>query len=166
MVILAPIAAMLVQMAISRTREYAADGFGGRIGGQRYALASALVKISNAAHQTSENDTAEQNPATAHLFIINPLRRAGWWTACSRPILRPKTGSSRCKNWRPEMGQRPGLCSRRGVAGLETGRRGRARRERPWGTEPALRLPLGQKSRSTPNGLASSGITCEEAHEQ
>jgi heat shock protein HtpX len=72
MVILAPIAAMLVQMAISRTREYAADNMGARIAGRTDGLASALMKISNAAHQI-ENDTAERNPATAHLFIINPL---------------------------------------------------------------------------------------------
>jgi len=72
MVILAPIAAMLVQMAISRTREYAADNMGARITGRADGLASALMKISNAAHQI-ENDTAERNPATAHLFIINPL---------------------------------------------------------------------------------------------
>ncbi len=72
MVILAPIAAMLVQMAISRTREYAADNMGAHIAGRTDGLASALVKISNAAHHI-ENDTAERNPATAHLFIINPL---------------------------------------------------------------------------------------------
>ena len=72
MVILAPLAAMLVQMAISRTREYAADNMGARIAGHTDGLSSALVKISNAAHQI-ENDTAERNPATAHLFIINPL---------------------------------------------------------------------------------------------
>lgn len=71
-VILAPLAAMLVQMAISRTREYGADRGGAEISGQPLSLASALVKISGAAHQI-ENDTAEANPATAHLFIINPL---------------------------------------------------------------------------------------------
>jgi heat shock protein HtpX len=72
MVVLAPIAAMLVQMAISRTREYAADDMGARISGDPASLASALVKIDAAAHQI-ENVPAEQNPATAHLFIINPL---------------------------------------------------------------------------------------------
>jgi heat shock protein HtpX len=76
MVILAPIAAMLVQMAISRTREYAADDLGARISGQPDALASALIKISNAAHQI-ENPTAERSPATAHLFIVNPLTGHG-----------------------------------------------------------------------------------------
>jgi heat shock protein HtpX len=72
MIILAPLAAMLVQMAISRTREYAADRGGAEISGKPMALASALARISNAAHQI-ENDTAEANPATAHMFIINPL---------------------------------------------------------------------------------------------
>jgi heat shock protein HtpX len=72
MVILAPIAALLVQMAISRTREYAADNLGGRISGKPLALASALRKISNIA-QHVPNETAEQSPATAHLFIVNPL---------------------------------------------------------------------------------------------
>jgi len=72
MVILAPIAAMLVQMAISRTREYSADKMGAQISGQPRSLANALAKIENAAHQIP-NETAEANPATAHLFIINPL---------------------------------------------------------------------------------------------
>jgi heat shock protein HtpX len=72
MVILAPLAAMIVQMAISRTREYAADELGARISGRPDALASALAKISSAAHSI-ENETAERAPATAHLFIVNPL---------------------------------------------------------------------------------------------
>ncbi len=72
MVLLAPMAAMLVQMAISRTREYGADRGGAEISGQPLALASALAKISDAAHQI-ENRSAEKNPATAHMFIINPL---------------------------------------------------------------------------------------------
>ena len=76
MMILAPIAAMLVQMAISRTREYAADDMGARICGQPMWLASALAKIENAAHQIP-NPQAERNPATAHMFIINPLSGQG-----------------------------------------------------------------------------------------
>ncbi len=76
MMILAPLAAMLVQMAISRTREYAADNLGARIAGQPMWLASALVKIENAAHQIPNMD-AEHNPATVHLFIINPLSGQG-----------------------------------------------------------------------------------------
>jgi heat shock protein HtpX len=75
MVILAPIAAMLVQMAISRTREYSADAMGAQISERPLALASALARIENAAHQI-ENPVAEQHPATAHLFIINPLSGA------------------------------------------------------------------------------------------
>jgi heat shock protein HtpX len=75
MVILAPIAAMLVQMAISRTREYSADSTGAQISGRPLTLASALARIENAAHQI-ENPVAEQHPATAHLFIINPLSGA------------------------------------------------------------------------------------------
>jgi heat shock protein HtpX len=78
MVILAPIAAMLVQMAVSRTREYAADNEGGRIVGRPMVLASALGKIASAAEQIP-NDTAEQNPATAHLFIVNPLTGGHGW---------------------------------------------------------------------------------------
>jgi heat shock protein HtpX len=74
--ILAPLAAMLVQMAISRTREYAADDMGARIVGQPMWLASALAKIENAAHQIP-NPEAERNPATAHMFIINPLSGQG-----------------------------------------------------------------------------------------
>jgi len=72
MIVLAPLAAMLVQMAISRTREYAADNMGARISGNPESLASALAKIDVAARQI-ENVPAEQNPATAHLFIVNPL---------------------------------------------------------------------------------------------
>jgi heat shock protein HtpX len=76
MMVLAPLAAMLVQMAISRTREYAADNLGARIAGQPMWLASALVKIEGAARQIPNMD-AERNPATAHLFIVNPLSGRG-----------------------------------------------------------------------------------------
>jgi heat shock protein HtpX len=76
MMILAPLGAMLVQMAISRTREYAADDLGARVAGQPMWLASALMKIENAAHQVP-NMEAERNPATAHMFIINPLSGHG-----------------------------------------------------------------------------------------
>ncbi len=72
MVILAPIAAMLVQMAISRTREYEADRGGAEISGRPDWLASALEKIALAAPRI-DNVPAERNPATAHMFIINPL---------------------------------------------------------------------------------------------
>lgn len=72
MMILAPMAAMLVQMAISRTREFAADRAGAEISGQPLALASALEKLHMGAARTT-NEAAEDNPATAHMFIVNPL---------------------------------------------------------------------------------------------
>jgi heat shock protein HtpX len=70
--ILAPLAAMLVQMAISRTREYAADRAGAEISGNPLWLASALENLEGIA-QRVPNESAEANPATAHMFIINPL---------------------------------------------------------------------------------------------
>jgi heat shock protein HtpX len=70
--IVAPIAAALVQMAISRTREYGADRGGAEICGHPLWLASALDKISSLARRV-DNPAAERNPATAHLFIVNPL---------------------------------------------------------------------------------------------
>lgn len=70
--IVAPLAAMLVQMAISRTREYSADRRGAEICGNPIWLASALGKIAGAVARVP-NYEAERNPATAHMFIINPL---------------------------------------------------------------------------------------------
>ncbi len=72
MMFLAPMAAMLVQMAISRTREYSADRGGAEICGNPLWLASALEKIAGGG-RVIENETAEANPGTAHMFIINPL---------------------------------------------------------------------------------------------
>ena len=72
LIILAPLAAMIVQLAVSRTREYEADRGGAEISGAPLSLASALHKISGAAQYT-RNEHAEANPAMAHLFIINPL---------------------------------------------------------------------------------------------
>jgi heat shock protein HtpX len=74
--ILAPLAAMLVQMAISRTREYSADRLGAMICGQPLWLARALQKIEQLARGVI-NEPAERNPASAHLFIVNPLRLGG-----------------------------------------------------------------------------------------
>ncbi|GHG79688.1 zinc metalloprotease HtpX [Pseudodonghicola xiamenensis] len=76
MMILAPLAAALVQMAISRTREYAADRAGAQICGNPLWLASALERIEAGAARI-DNMAAERNPATAHMFIINPLHGAG-----------------------------------------------------------------------------------------
>ncbi|HKA55460.1 MAG TPA: zinc metalloprotease HtpX [Candidatus Binatia bacterium] len=69
MSILAPIAAMIIQMAISRTREYAADASGARVSGDPLALASALRKLGLA----SERIPLDASPQTSHLFIVNPL---------------------------------------------------------------------------------------------
>jgi heat shock protein HtpX len=69
MAILAPIAAMLVQMAVSRSREYQADATGAQIAGKTWGLAKALEKLQTAQQVMPMN----ANPATAHLFIVNPL---------------------------------------------------------------------------------------------
>jgi heat shock protein HtpX len=74
--LLAPVAAMLVQLAISRSREYEADRAGAALSGSPRALASALQKISGAASQIP-NPVAERHPASAHLFIVNPLHGMG-----------------------------------------------------------------------------------------
>ena len=76
MALLAPMAAALVQMAISRGREYEADRVGAEIAGDPQALASALQKIEGWSKRI-ENPTAEHNPASAQLFIINPLSGQG-----------------------------------------------------------------------------------------
>ena len=69
MAILAPIAAMLIQMAVSRSREYAADATGARMAGKTWGLAKALEKLQMAQQVVPMDAT----PATAHLFIVNPL---------------------------------------------------------------------------------------------
>jgi heat shock protein HtpX len=69
MAILAPIAATLIQMAISRSREYLADAGGAKISGKPYGLAGALEKLSRA----SQAIPMEANPSMAHMFIVNPL---------------------------------------------------------------------------------------------
>lgn len=73
--LLAPLAATLVQLAISRTREYAADQGGAEITGQPIWLAQALAHIHDDVARIP-NEPAEHNPATAHLFIVNPLSGA------------------------------------------------------------------------------------------
>lgn len=66
---LAPLAAMIIQMAISRSREYMADATGARIAGSPDGLANALLKLESAAQRIP----MQTNPATSHLFIVNPL---------------------------------------------------------------------------------------------
>ncbi|MGE3302754.1 MAG: zinc metalloprotease HtpX [Hyphomonadaceae bacterium] len=75
--LLAPLMAALVQMAISRSREYEADRGGAEISGDPLALARALGKIEAYARGGRMNVEAERNPAMAHLFIINPLSGQG-----------------------------------------------------------------------------------------
>jgi heat shock protein HtpX len=70
--LLAPLAASLIQMAISRSREFEADRGGAEISRDPTALASALEKIHNYAHQIP-NETAEAHPETGQMMIINPL---------------------------------------------------------------------------------------------
>lgn len=79
MIIVAPLAAMLVQMAISRGREYGADETGAAISGDPSSLASALRKLERGA----ERIPMEANPATAHMFIVSPLTGGGLMTLFS-----------------------------------------------------------------------------------
>ncbi len=103
--IVAPLAAMLVQMAISRTREFEADREGAMISGRPLWLASALQRIS-ANVQRIDNPDAERNPATAHLFIINPLHGGGFGTLfATHPSTEQRVAKLRAMA--NEMGQAP-----------------------------------------------------------
>ena len=75
MIILAPLAALLIQLAVSRSREYQADKTGAEVSGDPLALASALRKLERAS-QVVPSQTAQ--PAFAHLYIVNPLSGTGW----------------------------------------------------------------------------------------
>ena len=79
MIIVAPLAAMLVQMAISRSREFGADATGAMISGDPLSLADALRKL----EQGAQRIPMEANPATAHMFIVNPLTGGGLMTLFS-----------------------------------------------------------------------------------
>jgi len=79
MIILAPLTAMLVQLAISRGREYGADATGARISGDPLSLANALKKLQRGVEKTP----MEANPATAHMFIVSPLTGGGLMTLFS-----------------------------------------------------------------------------------
>ncbi|OCK61516.1 zinc metalloprotease HtpX [Bradyrhizobium sp. LMTR 3] len=133
MMILAPLGAMLVQMAISRTREYAADDLGARICGQPMWLASALAKIANAAHVVP-NVEAERNPATAHMFIINPLSGQGMDNLFTT---HPSTENriAALQQLAAELGAQGGT--------FPTNARGNYPRRGPWGRPSASRGPWG-----------------------
>jgi heat shock protein HtpX len=133
MMILAPLAAMLVQMAISRTREYAADNLGARIAGEPMWLASALVRIESAAHQIPNMD-AEHNSATAHLFIINPLSGHG---VDNLFATHPSTGNrvAALEQLAAELGTR-------GATPAVTSGAGESARS-PWNRSPPARGPWG-----------------------
>jgi heat shock protein HtpX len=79
MIILAPLAAMLVQMAISRSREFGADATGAAVSGDPLSLANALKKLQRGV----ERVPMDANPATAHMFIVNPLTAGGLMTLFS-----------------------------------------------------------------------------------
>jgi heat shock protein HtpX len=79
MIIIAPLAAMVVQMAISRSREYGADATGAGISGDPLSLANALRKLQLGVQRIP----MEANPATAHMFIVNPLTGGGLMTLFS-----------------------------------------------------------------------------------
>ena len=132
LMIAAPFAAMLVQMAISRTREYAADNLGARICGNPMWLASALSRIENAAHQVPNYD-AERNPATAHMFIINPLTGQGMDNLFTT---HPSTENriAALQQLAAEMG---------GQVGMPMGGRNSPPPQGPWGGGGARRGPWG-----------------------
>jgi heat shock protein HtpX len=129
--ILAPMAAMVIQMAISRSREYEADRLGGEIAGNPVWLADALAKIAGAVEHIP-NETAEQKPATAHMFIINPLSGRGMDSLFST---HPDTGNRIAALM--EQARAMGIGAQRARGGF-MGQAGQspwnqARRPGPWG---------------------------------
>jgi heat shock protein HtpX len=125
MIFLAPLAAMLVQMAISRSREYQADKVGAEISGQPLSLASALAKIAGSVKHI-HNTAAERNPATAHMFIINPLSGERMDNLFST---HPDTGNriARLEEMAREMGAQPRVRHAGGSVPSTASGRG------PWG---------------------------------
>jgi heat shock protein HtpX len=98
MAILAPIAAMLIQLAISRAREFQADASGAQLVGRPWGLAKALEKLEMASKVTPMDAT----PATAHLFIVNPLRAQGLLTLFStHPPIQERIARLRAMAVRP-----------------------------------------------------------------
>ncbi len=117
--ILAPMAAALVQMAISRAREYEADRVGAEIMGDPRPLARALARIESAARQRP-NARAEANPATAHVFIINPLNgQRGDQLFSTHPATRNRI--DRLNGLAASMGVQPGSPDAPAPAALRPG---------------------------------------------
>jgi heat shock protein HtpX len=131
-IIVAPIAAMLVQMAISRSREYAADRGGAIISGRPMWLASALAKIDAYVHQIP-NETAEAVPATAPLFIINPLSGQGFdnWFSTHPSIENRIAALEEMARESGQIGQ--ASRSHEASSGAETGPWDAPRTRGPWG---------------------------------
>jgi heat shock protein HtpX len=117
LMLLAPMAAGLVQMAISRSREYEADRVGAEIANDPHALASALQKI-EAYARGAVNVPAERNPATAHMFIINPLNGKG---ADSLFSTHPATGNR--VRALMDLGTKMGLSRRPAAASVSSAQR-------------------------------------------
>jgi heat shock protein HtpX len=132
LLILGPLAAGLVQMAISRTREYAADREGAEISRSPLSLASALRKIAGAAERIP-NMQAERNPASAHLFIVNPLSGARMDNLfATHPDVENRV--ARLQELAREMGQGGTPASAApSSAGPSSGQRRVAGRGDPWG---------------------------------
>ncbi|MEH6721464.1 MAG: zinc metalloprotease HtpX [Aurantimonas endophytica] len=127
--LVAPFAAMLVQMAISRTREYSADRRGAEICGNPLWLATALDKIAKSAGRIVNQD-AERNPASAHMFIINPLsgqRMDGLFSTHPNPANR----IAALEAMAAEMGVGIGRSANQRVAPPAASARGT--RRGPWG---------------------------------
>lgn len=104
--LLAPIAAVLVQMAISRSREFEADRAGAEISGRPLWLASALTNIEHAASRI-DNEEAEQHPATAHMFIVNPLHGGLSGLFASHPSTEERVARLRAMAGAPEPKRGP-----------------------------------------------------------
>jgi heat shock protein HtpX len=139
-VIVAPFAAMLIQMAISRSREYVADHDGAEICQRPLWLASALEKIEGAAHQIP-NEQAEAHPASASLYIINPLTGGGLDNLFST---HPNTGNriAALREQAGTMGQTQWPGAGRIEMPPSSGPEGRDE-PRPWGGQPPSHGPWG-----------------------
>jgi len=136
MMILAPLAAGLVQMAISRSREYEADRIGAEICGNPEWLASALEKIQHGA-SAIDNRAAEDNPATAHMFIINPLHgRATDNLFSTHPSTANRVAALRQmagRGYRPAGPAASSTDRARSRTGSPASRASSRSRKRPWG---------------------------------